>query len=1152
MAQRTLGKAARRVLGSVRRRLRRPVVSVVIPCLDAEATIEVSVRSVLNQSLRDIEVIVVDDGSQDGSLDVVRRLAGRDRRVRLAHGDGRGPGAARNRGVEMAVGSYLAFVDTDGVMLPGALETMAAGADHFKAEIVKGNYRRHSAMGSHRAEESARIHGQPKTAVSVEEYPELLDDPVLWNGLYRASFWRSAVHPLPEDGDARSQEPSLISMLRAKSIDVLDADVYSWHMDVPHEGRAPSKTRLDELADRRASILRVQVLLDSSGASPAVRQRLLSLWLRRDLLTHAESVPVSGPLLREELRILGESLVAMMDDATWQTFTFWERITVWALSQDDPEILDEVLATRWEETSAVPLELDDHSGELRCVHPLLDHLQGVPGAVQRVSDKDLRLVCTARKMRFSDARTCALKAEVHVAGLDPSSTPLALEVAAVAPDGTHGTAAVISSAKADWADRVANDPWRSYRRAGFRAEVELLDVPVQKIQVRTRVGDHVLETAVPQPVTSLNYRLGPVEKGRQYAMAPSDSGAAEFTAVDVSPFVLVRARAQGEDMELLVRCTEEGRALHDVRAVAQRQGVSLRGSVEVEDRDLRILLKLPQLPDDALYRGERAYTVDILSGEETLPISWDRNASAGRGRALRAVPTRDGRVKVEKRAVRLTVDDVCVDGSVARFSGRVDPPQPALSMWLASSGESVLMRTASVRRGRWSAELDLSDREIESGGYFVRWSATANEEPEGWARAGRALRKGEHYIEGSSRSIRLSPHRGGALGVTLGAPLRRSERTRVGRRRLISADHGAIRPAVFFESFNGRSAGDNPRAVLDALRPQTDATLWWSIADGTVPVPPGATPVVAGSALWFEALDTSRVLVTNNNFPHWFVKRHGQSIMQTWHGTPIKRLLFDAPPAFTPLVYRRLMARQAKEWDVLLAQDHEAECRLRSALRYDGPVHHGEQMRNIRLARDDTRDRLRTRLGIASHQPVVLYAPTWRQRMRDVAGREALRNLIDAASLADVTGAHVLVRSHHMNGLHADGPGVSDVSGYPHVEDLILASDVLVSDYSSIFYDYRLTGRPMIVHAPDLDWYRDVERGFYGTWPDDLGLPLSRDQHTLEHMVGEALEGVEAHEPPANEASRSLAWACRWILDALLDPSRSGTAQWDDSRPSLP
>ncbi|TQL48955.1 CDP-glycerol glycerophosphotransferase family protein [Ornithinicoccus hortensis] len=395
--------------------------------------------------------------------------------------------------------------------------------------------------------------------------------------------------------------------------------------------------------------------------------------------------------------------------------------------------------------------------------------------------------------------------------------------------------------------------------------------------------------------------------------------------------------------------------------------------------------------------------------------------------------------------------------------------------------------------------------------------------------------------------MRLTPQKGGALGITLGPPLSRRERTRAGRSRLIGKDFGPLRPGVFFESFNGKSSGGNPRAILDALQGDTGAPLWWSVVDGTVPVPPGATPVVAGTEAWFSALRTSQVLITNNNFPHWFSKLPGQMVVQTWHGTPIKRLIHDAPPSFTPLVYRRLIRRQAGEWDLLLAQDGEAERRLRSALQYDGPVHLGEQPCNVRLAQGDRgRARVRNELGIPADDRVVLYAPTWRERMRRASGEESLRALMDPERLAAETGARVLVRSHHMNGLRAEGPGVIDVSAYPHVEDLMLASDVLVTDYSSIFFDYRLTGKPMLVHAPDLEWYRDVERGFYGRWPEDLGLLMSRNQDQIIDLVRTALDADQGPVHEVNSARESIAHLRGMIVDAMRGTVGSRTAQQDD------
>ncbi|GAA4505466.1 CDP-glycerol glycerophosphotransferase family protein [Brevibacterium yomogidense] len=1110
------------------------MVTVVIPCLNAEPYIEAAVRSVLNQSLRDVEVVVVDDGSQDNSRGIVRKLADRDRRVRTLPGEQRGPGAARNRGVEVAKGRYLAFVDADDVMLPGALEAMVDSARRSGSDVIKGAYRRHSAMGSHRPSLSARVHKYERVGINVDEFPDILDEPVLWNGLYRTSFWRSKVSPIPEDVNYEDQEPSLAAALQARSIDVLDIDVYSWRLPEGRITRSQSKSTLTDLTDRRTVIHRLRLRLDELGATHKVRQHLLSVWLGRDLMMYAEEAPSAAPQFRKVLALVGVDLISEMSEDTWRALSFWERITVWALSNSDPEVLDDVLATRWEETSAVPLEIDEATGELRCVHPLLERLAGVPTYVRRLSPRDVRLVCTVRKLRFADAHTLELRAEAHVAGLDPLRTPLSLHIAAIGDDEIRGPSATTRRIKARWADDRANDPWRSYTNAGISADVPLRDVPSQRIQVRAEIAGYELQAMVPLPVTSLNYRLGPVRGDRQFALSAAGDGTAQITRVEVSPFVLVRARSHDSDFELEVQCQDDEMPLHSVKVVAQLQDENLAGQVKIDGKRLRIRLPLPSMPAGTLYRGERAYTVSLHVGKHRYPISWDRDAQAARSSAVRAIPTREGHVTVEKRSTRITVDQVTVKGSTARFSGRVDPPNLTPSIWLVSSRAKVHLRRVPAKAGGWVAELNIADKTTASDGYFVRWSATDQEDPQGWCRAGRSLRKREQYLEGPCRSVRLNPHRGGALGVSLGAPLSAAERTRVGRTRLITKRPAPLQPGVFFESFNGKSSGDNPRAIFDSLRPMTDAPLWWSVKDGTVPVPTGATPLVVGSTQWFESLRTAQVLITNNNFPHWFEKQPGQKILQTWHGTPIKRLIFDAPPDFTPLVYRRLMQRQATQWDLLLAQNAESERRLRSALRYEGPVRLGELPRAVRLDQGTQgRARVREELGISPTERTVLYAPTWREKMRDAAGDEALSALMDPVALAAATNSWVLVRSHHMNGLRAQGPGVIDVSNCPHVEDLMLASDMLISDYSSIFFDYRLTGRPMIVHAPDLEWYRDVERGFYGRWPDDPGLPLSRSQSDLEHLVQVALATVGKDNAEETTARENVKWVCKWVLDAM-------------------
>src|SRR5699024_8899329 len=106
---------------------------------------------------------------------------------------------------------------------------------------------------------------------------------------------------------------------------------------------------------------------------------------------------------------------------------------------------------------------------------------------------------------------------------------------------------------------------------------------------------------------------------------------------------------------------------------------------------------------------------------------------------------------------------------------------------------------------------------------------------------------------------------------------------------------------------------------------------------------------VEGTEGWHRVLATSRVWINNNNFPHYVKKRPGQFYLQTWHGTPIKKLLWDIPRRKVPLTYRRLMAKEVPQWDLLLAQTRGAAHNLATGLGYPGSIRVAEYPRNRRL-----------------------------------------------------------------------------------------------------------------------------------------------------------------------------------------------------------
>jgi CDP-glycerol glycerophosphotransferase len=249
---------------------------------------------------------------------------------------------------------------------------------------------------------------------------------------------------------------------------------------------------------------------------------------------------------------------------------------------------------------------------------------------------------------------------------------------------------------------------------------------------------------------------------------------------------------------------------------------------------------------------------------------------------------------------------------------------------------------------------------------------------------------------------------------------------------------------------------------------------YWSVVDLSVQVPEGAVPVVDGSPEWWRARGSARLLVVNDWLRRTFSRRPGQIVVQTWHGTPLKRLALHRR-GFDP---RRMAAviKESRRWNVLLAQNPYAARILGKAYAFlSRPVWVEGYPRNDILANGDD-GATRASLGIRPDERVILYAPTWRD------DRTEMDDFIDPVALAEATDSVVLVRGHSrtlLPGRDAEGPRVLDVTGFPDTSRLLVAADALITDYSSVMFDFSVTGKPMYFLVPDIEHYRGELRGFY-------------------------------------------------------------------------
>ena len=180
----------------------------------------------------------------------------------------------------------------------------------------------------------------------------------------------------------------------------------------------------------------------------------------------------------------------------------------------------------------------------------------------------------------------------------------------------------------------------------------------------------------------------------------------------------------------------------------------------------------------------------------------------------------------------------------------------------------------------------------------------------------------------------------GGLVVDIGPPLDDDERGVAAQKTLERAYRRTdpeVEDAVFLESYRGRSAACNPRGIERALiesRPST--RRYWSVVDGSVPVPEGSVRLIEGSREWWRVRGSARVLIVNDWLRKRFKKRGHQHVLQTWHGSTLKRLARDRPDV--SLRTRLAATREGRRWDALLAQNEFSAGHLASAYAFRGPV----------------------------------------------------------------------------------------------------------------------------------------------------------------------------------------------------------------------
>ncbi|WP_212744616.1 CDP-glycerol glycerophosphotransferase family protein [Vagococcus zengguangii] len=333
---------------------------------------------------------------------------------------------------------------------------------------------------------------------------------------------------------------------------------------------------------------------------------------------------------------------------------------------------------------------------------------------------------------------------------------------------------------------------------------------------------------------------------------------------------------------------------------------------------------------------------------------------------------------------------------------------------------------------------------------------------------------------------------------------------------------------IYFESFHGKSFNDHPRALYEHLVQQaTDYRLVWGVKKGYEKIfsaYPEVEYIQRFSWEWFRTLGRAKVWIINTRTPHHFCKNNQTIYLQTWHGTPLKKLGLDIEdvkmPGTTTEQYVANFKRESRRWDYLVSPNAYSSEIFRRAFGYEGELFEVGYPRNDVLVNDKENvekvNSIKQKLNIPQDKKVILYAPTWRDNNFYSKGNYKFDLPFSVEKLMARLGDEVvlLVRMHYLVSDRFDFSAyqgkVVDASTYDEMSHLLLISDLLVTDYSSSFFDYSILERPIVFYMYDRQEYAEDIRGMYLDIDTELPGPIvETEADFIEALADAQLNGFE-------------------------------------------
>lgn len=1132
--------------------------SVVVPIYNVERYLDECLRSLRVQTWTDFEVVMVDDGSKDGSSDIAARFAEQDQRFRLIRQENGGLGAARNTGARHARGEFLTFVDSDDVIPSYAFGYHLSSLRRTGSDFSSGNVHLLNELRVWQSPMHREIFLTTRPGTHITRDDRLLVDRLATNKVWRKSFWDKQGMSFPV-GVLYEDEAVVIPLhFLAGSVDVLSEPVYLWRQR-PSDDRSITQDRFRPraLEDRFQAVTSVSDFIVRSQR-PEDKRKWDQVALGQDLRAFVQVLDQADDDFLERFLDLAATYLETVDSRAHRRMPAIERLKWHLIGERRGAQVQQVVAFS-KGVQARQAKVVRHGLRFYGDYPFKDDPEmGIPRRVYRL-DTELELRQKVEETTWRDGKL-VVRGRVCLKFLRPNKR-IQQHLSAWAVNGRTGKkvripvsvhqanefrfASNVVTSRKDWGGyEITVDPRslqtdNTWQDSEWYIELGVLNRGFRRTARLARPGESRVR------------RVGPAEVAPGVWVRPHWPDAHELRlSVDCGPVLLTGHELQGDEVVLIGELPED--------AVEQPMGLRFRrepGDTEItvpvvaEGRTFRARVRLDELVAGYTERvgvtGAREHEdwrVELETPSGTKDVTSARRVEPARhdfaGLAVLVSTDFSQRLSLRVERQSAVITSVRWEGRELLLSGEYHGEDPAGLSFLLSAKERMDERifpmrfegaTFHIRFAPTAMPFFGQTLPLASGAYrfLLRRDDGSDQRDALMGMDAALLRSLPSTFDEDGPAASLEADSEGRPWLRVNGALRADEQGSYAQQLLREKNYPAFRkkpvaPGLLFDAYSGKQYSDSPRGICEELgRRGVETPMSWLVKDRQVRLPEGLGEVHVSSREYFEAFARSEYIVSNAHLPTWFDKRPGQKVVQTWHGSMLKRIGFDIEDVrFGNRDYHERLLRETHQWDYLISPSPWATPILRSAFRYEGEILETGYPRNDLFHapdREAVKERVRQRLGLPAGKRVVLYAPTWRDNRFYSAGKYKLDLQLDLARMYEALGDdHVLLVRCHPNIVDrvpvVGEDFVYDVSAYPEVQELFLVTDVLVTDYSSLMFDFANTGRPMLFFTYDLEEYRDHLRGFYFDFEETAPGPLLRTSDEVIEAIRGADEVSERHK----------------------------------------